>query len=378
MVSRAYCFTLNNYTDDDVAQLTALINPVRYVCWGYEIAPSGTPHLQGYAEFTKTMRITGIKKLGGPFEKMHLTVRRGTRDQAKDYCAKGTQPKQEWDEFAKLGDGKLGPNYGIGVNFVEHGDWNAGGAGARNDLGKTRNIALTGGLREVTLTGNAQQIKVAEKFLTYHEEPRDWLTEVSWFWGPSGSGKSRTARENLKDNDVYVKNDNTKWWDGYDGHEAVIIDDFRDSWWSLTEMLSLLDRYEKRVEVKGGWRQCKPRKIIITSIHPPESMYVRADEDAKQLIRRLSFVTKFCNEVGGVILMPPEPITNGVEENDNLLTLEEEYEILEMSCEELKGLLAIADEECRYDDLERGSNLLNENIKRMNEIKETIKFLETL
>ena len=107
-------------------------------------------------------------------------------------------------------------------------------------------------------------------------------------------------------------------------------------------------------------------------------MYVRADEDAKQLIRRLSFVTKFCNEVGGVILVPPEPITNGVEEDDNLLTLEEEYEILEMSCEELKGLIAIADEEYRYDDLERGSNLLNENIKRMNEIKETIKFLETL
>ena len=53
---------------------------------------------------------------------MHLTVRLGTRDQAKDYCAKGTQSHEEWIEFAKLGDGKLGPNYGIGVNFVEHGD----------------------------------------------------------------------------------------------------------------------------------------------------------------------------------------------------------------------------------------------------------------
>lgn len=42
-----FCFTLNNYTDDDVGRLCCL--PPPYCClFGKEVAPStGTPHLQG-------------------------------------------------------------------------------------------------------------------------------------------------------------------------------------------------------------------------------------------------------------------------------------------------------------------------------------------
>lgn len=304
MVARAYCFTYNNYTEEDILNLSNTNIPIRYICWGQEIAPeTGTPHLQGYIEFTKPMRITGIKKINPTFSKMHLECRKGTREEAKAYCAKGIQSKEEWNLL-----GSKGPNFGIEAIFIEFGNWEAGGSGTRNDLDAVRETALNEGMRGVTLKGNNQQIKVAEKFLTYHEEPRDWETTVHWYFGESGSGKSRSAREALEGVDFFTKNDGTKWWDGYDGHEAVIIDDFRDSWWSLTEMLSLLDRYEKRVETKGGWRQFKPKQIIVTSIHPPEYMYKIADEDSRQLIRRVhltkKFVTRFCNEVEGVILEP--------------------------------------------------------------------------
>lgn len=320
MTSRAYCFTLNNYTEDDIALLSVINEKIRFICWGQEIAPeTGTPHLQGYVEFKTPLRIAGIKKLNVSFARMHLEVRRGTRDEAKAYCAKGDQSKEEFETT-----GTNGPNYGLNVAYFEFGNWEAGGSGSRNDLGVIRNLAITEGMRGVALTGNMQQIKVAEAFLKYHEEPRDWLTEVFWFWGPSGSGKSRAARELFANADFFVKNDNSKWWDGYDGHEAVIIDDFRDSWWSLTEMLSLLDRYEKRVETKGGWRQFKPKQIVVTSIHPPSHMYRIADEDSRQLIRRVTrvdnFVTRFCHEVGGVILEPPslENIQKVLGENRSL------------------------------------------------------------
>ena len=72
-------------------------------------------------------------------------------------------------------------------------------------------------------------------------------------------------------------------------------------------MLSLLDRYEKRVEIKGGWRQFKPKKIVITSIFPPESMYKGTGEDQRQLLRRISLTTEIVPdvpEVTGVILNP--------------------------------------------------------------------------
>lgn len=292
MVSRNYCWTLNNWTDSDEEELLGLPGCIKYICWGREIGPeNGIPHLQGYLELSKPMRITGVKKICGAAARMHLEVRRGTTQEAITY----TQEDGDWREVGKRGR-----------------------AGERADLDRVRQQALSEGMRGVTLTGNMQQIRVAEKFLTYHEEPRDEAVEVEWIWGPSGAGKSKLAREKTATQDTFVKNEGSKWWDGYDGHEAVILDDFRDSWWSLTETLSLLDRYEKRVEVKGGWRQLRATRIIITSIKPPTACYKIADEDARQLLRRIHTVTELCNEVGGVILAPLPVLTN--EELEELLS----------------------------------------------------------
>lgn len=281
MVSRNYCWTLNNWTDEE-CEVLRTPGRWRYIVWGREVGEEGTPHLQGYIELSKPQRITGIKKWGGPYARMHLETRRGTRLEAKNYC---------------LEDG----------DWEEHGDWNAGGQGTRTDLDKVRNLAIGGGMREVTLTSNLQQIRVAEKYLTYHEEPRDFKPHVEWYWGPTGTGKSRAARNNCSAMDCYTKNTPTKWWNGYDGHEAVIIDDFRDSWWSLTDMLSLLDRYERQVETKGGERQFRASVIVVTSAHSPETLYKGCGEDVQQLLRRIDIVTEFRNEVGGVILSPPTP-----------------------------------------------------------------------
>lgn len=294
MAARNYCFTVNNWTEEDQIYLRDIKAPVRGITWGREVGESGTPHLQGYVEFFRPMRITGIKKLGGPFATMWLGARRGSREQAIEYARKG----DDWEEAGDL----------------------AVTQGYRSDLDHVRRDAADGGMREVTLYANMQQIAVAKAFLTYHEEPRDWETDVHWYWGETRAGKSRAAREATAKYDTFTKNDGSRWWDGYDGHEAVIIDDFRDSWWSLTEMLSLLDRYEKRVEVKGGWRQFKPRMIVVTSIHPPEHMYRIADEDAGQLRRRINVVTKFrCNEVGEGNTVPlPLPVRA-----DNITDIEE-------------------------------------------------------
>ncbi len=75
----------------------------------------------------------------------------------------------------------------------------------------------------------------------------------------------------------------------------MIIDDFRASWWPLTETLSLTDRYEKRIEVKNGMRQFKPRLIIFTCIHHWQVAYQNAfqgifgeaREESRQLGRRI-------------------------------------------------------------------------------------------
>jgi len=257
MQSRNWCFTINNYSIDDILFLEGNKLNYSYIIFGLEVGENGTPHIQGYIEFNSVKRFTTIKS---QLPKAHLETRRGKQEQAINYCKK---------------DG----------DWLEYGE--PKNQGERTDLDRVREMAIDGGMRAVTRTEGLQAIKVAKEFLTYNEEPRDWKPEVIWLYGPTGVGKSRVARELTDNEDVYIKNDGTKWWDRYDGHENVIIDDFRDSWWSLTEMLSLLDRYEKQVEIKGGWRQFKPKKIIITSAKAPQECYKGVGEDITQLLRRI-------------------------------------------------------------------------------------------
>ena len=45
-------------------------------------------------------------------------------------------------------------------------------------------------------------------------------------WGPSGTGKSRFVAARWPD--AFWKAPESKWWDGYSGHETVVLDDFKD------------------------------------------------------------------------------------------------------------------------------------------------------
>lgn len=83
--SRAYCFTYNNYTEEDLQKLLnySLAN---YVIIGREIAPTtGTPHLQGYMRFTNAIRFVSLVKA---FPGVHFEVAKGTFEQNVNYCCK--------------------------------------------------------------------------------------------------------------------------------------------------------------------------------------------------------------------------------------------------------------------------------------------------
>jgi len=79
---RNFCFTINNPGPDDDIVESPLI---RYCVYQMEQGEEGTPHIQGYVEFTKRMTFAAVKLL---FPRAHLEARRGTREQARDYCMK--------------------------------------------------------------------------------------------------------------------------------------------------------------------------------------------------------------------------------------------------------------------------------------------------
>ena len=85
----------------------------------------------------------------------------------------------------------------------------------------------------------------------YVEKPTTLSSlDNEWRYGPTGTGKSRTAHELYPD--AYIKKANTKWWDGYINQEVVIIDDFDKYHVQLGYELKIwLDHYPFPAERKG-------------------------------------------------------------------------------------------------------------------------------
>lgn len=85
-MSRAkhWCFTLNNYTEDDVNKIANNAYCYDYLVYGREVGASGTPHLQGFVSFPSRVRLRFcIDKIG----QAHFTVARNV-DNAIQYCKK--------------------------------------------------------------------------------------------------------------------------------------------------------------------------------------------------------------------------------------------------------------------------------------------------
>lgn len=95
--------------------------------------------------------------------------------------------------------------------------------------------------------------------------------------------------------EAWVSGVDGKWFEGYDGHEDVIFDDFRGDFCKLRVLLRLLDRYEYRVEVKGSSRQFLAKNIVITSCYSPTQVYKNNGdgENINQLVRRITEIRRF-------------------------------------------------------------------------------------
>lgn len=280
-----WCFTDFTLTDINFIVKDLYPKGLTYIIYGVETCPSTKKkHHQGYMEFDKNIGFNYLKKT---YPNWHFEKRKEDRNNAKSiaYC----QKEGEYFEWGTKKEYK--------------------GSGARSDIATVKKAIAEGcSVRDVIKSCTSyQSIRMCEKLMEYTEKKRNWKPEVYWYWGPTGCGKTYTAVREAGD-DYWMSGKDLKWFQGYDGHENVIIDDFRESYCSFSEILRLLDRYPYVVEVKGGSRQFVAKKIWITCPLPPEQVY-HTREDTNQLMRRITSVKKFGigdgTEVGGVILDPP-------------------------------------------------------------------------
>lgn len=259
MESKNWCFTLNNYTSDEVKDLKGL--KCRYIVLGFEKGEkNGTEHIQGFIQFEKKVRLTKVKKIN---KRIHWEIMKSNVESAINYCKKD------------------------GV-FEERGEVIK--QGKRNDLLEAKAKVRRSGMRSILGENeeyNLQCIKVCEKMLTYCEKERDFKPEVIWIYGESGKGKTKYINKKCAEVGDAYWHDGTQWWDGYDAHSIVVMDDFRGSNMKMNYLLKLIDRYPHRVQVKGGYRQMLAKTFYISSIEHPKDIYKLQDEPIKQLLRRI-------------------------------------------------------------------------------------------
>lgn len=296
---RNCCFTINN--PKCIEKIKCFLKDCKYAIFGEEIGESGTPHLQGYAEWKNSKSFNAIRK---GLENGHIETRKGTGKEAADYCKK---------------DGKV----------WEHGEAPAE-PGKRTDLNDTLTDIKSGmSLKDCIITGsvkNYQGIRMAEKLLEIMELPRTTKPKVRWYYGSTGTGKSYTAKKEAEEiGDVYYANANGKWFNGYDKHKCIIINDIRHDWKKFSDLLMFLDENPYRVETKGGMRQFLAEEIWITCPRHPRDEYRYCDEDLEQLTSRIDIIREFT----GVNLRNGAEV-NGAEVGGNTNPDEEEkFESLE-------------------------------------------------
>lgn len=270
---RNICFTLNNWTPDQYAELQRYYDeqvvPIRYIIFGRETAPeTGTPHLQGYCEFLRPVAFSKVHRL---FFNAHIEPRSrySTSAQAAEYCKKDDTEPYEAGEMSK--------------------------PGARTDLDSIRDQLLSGDttVDDIAMENPTvfhQYGRTLERIQTIalRRQFRTEMTQGYWYFGKSGQGKSHTVFHDYDPSTHYIKNLRDEWWDGYNGQPIVIFDEFRGQI-PFGQLLTLADKWP--LTVKQRHREPVPflaKEIRITSCLRPERAYanIDRDEDWVQFTRR--------------------------------------------------------------------------------------------
>lgn len=280
--ARSCCWTLNNYSKDDVDVIRRYAPSAKYLVFGYETAPkTGTPHLQGYVSWDTPRSLDKFK--ADVSEKLHIEKTRGTPIQASLYCKYDDYPVNAkpnvFEEFGEL------PRQG------ERTDWCV----AISELKSGTSV-------EEVIESQPQLlpcIRALEAYQAKLLKPLNRDVEVIVLWGDSGTGKSRWAYDTYPD--LYSKPPG-RWWNDYTGQETVLLDDFY-GYIPYTELLNVLDRYPYKCEIKGGFVNAQYKRVIITSNKPPEEWYGRGLTPA--LRRRLHKIFFYSIDAPPSLYSPP-------------------------------------------------------------------------
>jgi len=263
--SRHWCFTINNATVDDEWGIGLLqcLATCDYIVVGDEVGADGTPHKQGYVCMKTKKRLTEMKAC---LPRAHLEIKKGTIQQAADYCKK---------------DGR----------FEEHGVLPKNAAQTSKEMWtQVISWAELGEIQNIKQEWPGIYMRYLEKIKGMSRPIRAIIDvlENEWWYGPTGTGKSRKLWRDFPDH--YAKPLN-KWWDGYEDQDVVAIEEWAPKNECTASLLKIwADRYPFPAEIKGGkLHKIRPGRLIVLSNYSPEECFKEV-QDLEPIRRRFKVI----------------------------------------------------------------------------------------
>lgn len=286
-----FVYTWNNPNVDPESHHESLrsLNPTFHI-FQKEKGEEGTLHYQGYIELARPKGLTQLKAANA---QIHWERRLGNQAQAINYSSKEESREEgPW----RYGEPRKISNTGVSPDFLPE-----------IKAGKRQRE-----LWETHPEDMRKYPKMYEQVRSLHPPPsRTSAPEVVLLIGEPGLGKTRWVRSREQPDCLYVKPcDRDFWMNGFDGHQAVLLDDFMGAanHITLTNLLQLLDRYQIRVSTKNGHTWWQPERIYVTTnIHPALWYdYTSRKVHFAALRRRFTRVIQFDAELGMTEITPSD------------------------------------------------------------------------
>ena len=172
--------------------------------------------------------------------------------------------------------------------------------GKSRDADKIVELVKSGATNEEIVDAVASAYRDLEKVERVRSMYRDaqfkdsWRElEVTYIFGKTGSGKTRSVMDSYGYANVYRVTDYKHPFDTYDGQDVIIFEEFRGGL-KHGDMLNYLDGYPLLLPCRYFNRQaCYTKVFIITNI-PPDAQYTSVDvETRKAFFRRISTVREY-------------------------------------------------------------------------------------
>ncbi len=254
------------FTDFALLDLNAIYNSderIKFMGWGEEVCPkTKKKHYQGWIQMKRLITLLGMKRIFG--KKIHLEPMRGTPADSEKYCKK---------------DGK----YECCGEFTTQ--------GKRTDIMECK-AAIDEGktMLEVAQEHFVPFLKYHRglekyRFLVEQEKSKEFRrVEVIIHCGATGTGKTRAAVEASPDYHL-ISASGMQWFDGYEGQKVLIIDEYSNDV-KITQLLRLLDGYQMRLAIKGGFTWAQWDTVYITTNLNKEELHEHAREEHKAALQR--------------------------------------------------------------------------------------------